>query len=375
MGKWATPLPNCLNEQGLQMKSHSIAEISLRADQPLSVAVSCIEASGGEIALVTDEAGKLVGTITDGDIRRGILRGATLDTMAADVMYSAPRTTTEAASRSEILALLRKHSLRQMPILTPAGVVVDIVYADDLQHPAIALHPVVIMAGGLGTRLRPVTETVPKPMISVGGRPILETIIEQFQTQGFRSITLCVNHLAQVIEEYFEDGAKFGVEITYVRESTRMGTAGALSLLNFKPTHPLIVMNGDILTSANFGQLLSFHYENMALATMGLNRYQYQLPYGVVDVEHQHIKSFTEKPVYDFFVNAGIYVINPEALQLIPAEKYFDMPSLFENIDNRKRAAFPLHEYWLDIGRHDDLEKANDEYHALFSSKRDEEKK
>lgn len=354
------------------MKSHSIARISLRPDQPLSVAVSCIEASGGEIALVTDETGKLVGTITDGDIRRGILRGATLETRAADVMHSSPRVATQAASRSEIIALLRQHSLRQMPIITPAGIVIDIVYADDLQHPDIALHPIVIMAGGLGTRLRPVTETVPKPMIPVGGRPILETIIEQFQKQGFRSITLCVNHLAHVIEAHFGDGSGFGVEITYVRETTRMGTAGALSLLPFQPTHPLIVMNGDILTSANFGQLLSFHYENMALATMGLNRFQYQLPYGVVDIEHQHIRSFTEKPVYDFFVNAGIYVISPEILQLIPPQKYFDMPSLFQNVDYRKRVAFPLHEYWLDIGRHDDLEKANIEYNALFQSRDDD---
>lgn len=350
-----------------RMKNHSIAEISLRPDRPLSAAVSCIEASGGEIALVTDESGRLLGTITDGDIRRGILRGATLATVASEVMYASPRVANQTSSRAEIVARLRQYSLRQMPIVTAEGVVVDIVYADELLRPETALHPVIIMAGGLGTRLRPITETIPKPMIPVGGRPILEVIVEQFQQQGFRSITLCVNHLAEVIEEHFGDGAKFGVGITYVREAKRMGTAGALSLLSSRPAYPMIVMNGDILTSVNFGQLLSFHYENMADATMGLNRFQYQLPYGVVDVEQQHIKNFVEKPTYDFFVNAGIYVINPEALDLVPADRFFDMPALFESIHPSKRVAFPIHEYWLDIGRHGDLDKADSEYTAVFT--------
>ncbi|MXQ12899.1 nucleotidyltransferase family protein [Microvirga makkahensis] len=350
------------------MKNHSIRDISIKPDESLSAAIARIEASGGEIALVVDDAGRLVGTITDGDIRRGILRGATLDSVAADVMYKSPRVATQNTPRSEIAERLRSDNLLQMPIVSDDGIVVDIVYADELLRPEIALHPVVIMAGGLGTRLRPITETIPKPMIPVGGRPILEVIIERFQQQGFRSITLCVNHLAEVIEDYFEDGAKFGVNISYVRETKRMGTAGALSLLKPRPLYPVIVMNGDILTLVNFAQLLSYHYDNKALVTMGLNKYHYQLPYGVVETDRNCIKSFIEKPKYEFFVNAGIYVIGPDAFSLIPGDTFYDMPTLFEQVPQSQRAAFPLHEYWLDIGRHDDLDKADSEYERFFNN-------
>lgn len=348
------------------MNNHSISAICLRPDQPLSAAISCIDASGGKIALVTDDQGRLVGTITDGDIRRGILRGASLETLVDTIMNPSPRSVPRGTPMSEVISRLRQDKLRQMPILDEAGVVVHIIYADDANRPDASEHPVVIMAGGLGTRLRPITETIPKPMIPIGGRPILEAIIERFRQQGFRSIILCVNHLAEVIEGHFGDGAKFGVDISYVRESKRMGTAGALSLLAPRPELPIIVMNGDILTSVDFGQLLTFHYEYQAIATMGLNRYQYQLPYGVVELQDQFIGNFTEKPIYDFFVNAGIYVVNPEALSMIPQDVFFDMPSLFQEIPRQKRVAFPIHEYWLDIGRHDDLDRASAEYIAHF---------
>jgi dTDP-glucose pyrophosphorylase len=337
--------------------------ICLRPEEPLSVAVACIENSGGEIALVTDVVGRLVGTITDGDIRRGILRGHTLETPASEIMNGRPRFVDRNASPAEIGARLRQDKIAQMPIVDDAGRVVDVVYAKSLSGPDPSQHTVVIMAGGLGTRLRPITETIPKPMIEIGGRPILEAIIERFRLQGFRSIVLCVNHLAEVIIDHFGDGSRFDVEIDYVRETKRLGTAGALSLLK-TPQRPVIVMNGDILTLINFNQLLAFHYENLAEATMGLNRFQYQLPYGVVEVDGSHIRSFAEKPVYDFFVNAGIYVISPEAVAMVPGDQYFDMPALFDRLAPERRAAFPIHEYWLDIGRQDDLEKAMSEFAA-----------
>jgi NDP-sugar pyrophosphorylase family protein len=254
-----------------------------------------------------------------------------------------------------------------MPIVDDNEVLVDIVYVEDLQRPDRADHPVAIMAGGLGTRLRPITETIPKPMIEVGGRPILEAIIERFQQQGFRSIILCVNHLAEIIIDHFGDGSRLGVSIEYVQEPKRMGTAGALSLLQPAPSLPIIVMNGDIMTSANFAQLLSFHYDNQALATMALNRFQYQIPYGVVDVKNHHITGFAEKPSHEFFVNAGLYVISPEVIDLIPRNEFFDMPALFDRIAPERRIAFPLHEYWLDIGRPDDLGRATKEYERMSS--------
>jgi dTDP-glucose pyrophosphorylase len=348
------------------MEQAHLAAICLTKDGPLSAAIACIDASGGQIALVVDEAGRLIGTITDGDIRRAILRGASLESAAGDVMNPNPRYVRQATPIPEIVARLRSEQIAQMPILDNDGIVIDIVFADDLQPPDSAGHRAVIMAGGLGTRLRPITETIPKPMIPINGRPILEIIIERFRDQGFRQITLCVNHLAGIIVDHFRDGRDFGVTIDYVHEKKPMGTAGALSLISPRPAKPMIVMNGDILTSVNFTNLLSFHYDNLALATMALNKYQYKLPYGVVDVRDHHIKGFKEKPVLDFFVNAGIYVISPEAIDLVPSDCMFDMPSLFEKIPSGRRVAFPIHEYWLDIGRHDDLDRALQEYTEHF---------
>lgn len=344
------------------MGSIRIDTICLRPDQTLADAIACIDASGGQIALVVDESRGLLGTITDGDVRRGILRGVTLGSLAREVMNPSPRMARRGTSPLEIAAILRREQIAQIPLVDESGRVVDIVVAEDLTGPDPASHPVVIMAGGLGTRLRPITETIPKPMIEIGGKPILEGIIERFRQQGFVSMTLCVNHLAQIIEDYFEDGSRFGVSISYVHEAKRMGTAGALSLLSPRPTLPMIVINGDILTTVNFARLLAFHYEHEAHVTMGLNRFQYQIPYGVVDVNNHHIVGFKEKPVLDFFVNAGIYVVGPEAMELIPEDRFFDMPSLFDLIAQDRRAAFPIHEYWIDIGRQDDLERATREY-------------
>ncbi|UYO40494.1 nucleotidyltransferase family protein [Rhodopseudomonas palustris] len=344
------------------MDANKLKTISLNEAHKLADAVACIEASGGQIALVVDERFRLVGTITDGDVRRAILRGATLDSTAGEVMHRHPRSVPRGTPLAEIAAILKREMIFQMPVVDAEGVVVGLNLADEIELPDPAAHRVVVMAGGLGTRLRPITETVPKPMIEVGGRPILEHILERFRKQGFGKISLCVNHLAGVIENHFGDGASFGVEIDYIRETKRMGTAGALSLLDERPDKPLIVMNGDILTSINFGQMLTFHYENAALATMGINRYQYQVPYGVVDVRNHYITGLSEKPVFDFFVNAGIYVISPETLDLIPPDRFFDMPSLFVQVHPDRRVAFPLHEYWLDIGKPDDLNRAMDEF-------------
>jgi dTDP-glucose pyrophosphorylase len=335
-----------------------LAKICVQADRPVSDAVACIEASGGEIALVVDSRGRLIGTVTDGDVRRGILSGILLDAPVSQVMNGAPKFVVGRVDLDRLADDMQAASIAQMPVVDDQGVVQDIILAKDLRRPHLADHPVVIMAGGLGTRLRPITETLPKPMIPIGGRPILELIIERFRDQGFRNITLCVNHLAEVIRDHFGAGHDFGVSIDYVQETKRLGTAGALSLVSPSPAMPTIVMNGDILTAVNFSQLIKFHQENRALATMGLNRFQYALPYGVVEVAGSKIRSFREKPVFDFFVNAGIYVVNPEVIEMIPPDTYFDMPTLFERLSESQRVAFPIHEYWLDIGRPDDLERA-----------------
>lgn len=351
------------------MFCEQLGDICLGPDQKISDAIACIDASGGEIALVTDEAGRLKGTITDGDIRRAILRGCTLESLAGDIMNSDPRVVVKGTRVAEIAARMRQEHVGQMPIVDGRGVVVDLVLAGEIFNPVPGKHPVVIMAGGLGTRLRPITESIPKPMVPIGGRPILEVIIEQFASQGFRWITLCVNHLAEVIEGHFGDGRAFGVDIEYVREAKRMGTAGALSLVSPTPSMPVIVMNGDVLTALNFGQLLAFHYENGALATMGVNHFQYEIPYGVVDIKNHNIHGFVEKPVFDFFVNAGLYVVSPQVFDCVPEGEFFDMPSLFDQLEPSQKMAFPIHEYWLDIGRHDDLDRASREYETVFGGR------
>jgi NDP-sugar pyrophosphorylase family protein len=220
----------------------------------------------------------------------------------------------------------------------------------------------------LGTRLGELTKTTPKPMLHVGNKPILQTIIENFAKYGYTEILISVNYLSYVIEEYFGDGSNFGVHIQYVHETQRMGTAGALSLLKELLHEPFFVMNGDLLTNVNFEHLHNFHLSQNSLGTMGVREYDFQVPYGVVNIENGQIQSIIEKPIHKFFVSAGIYMLSPGALSFVPEREFFDMPSLFEKIIENKNTtlSFPIHEYWLDIGRMNDYKKANNEYHKVF---------
>jgi NDP-sugar pyrophosphorylase family protein len=224
------------------------------------------------------------------------------------------------------------------------------------------------MVGGLGTRLRPLTENLPKPMLKVGDKPILQTIVEKFAEYGYVNIVMCVNYKSHLIQEFFGNGSEFGVNIEYVLEKQRMGTAGALSLLHNKPEEPFFVMNGDLLTNINFEHLHNYHVENSSIGTMCVREYDFQVPYGVVNVENSKILSIEEKPTHKFFVSAGIYMLSPEALSYIPENEFYDMPTLFEKLINEKRntISFPLREYWLDIGRIDEYKKANAEYYEVF---------
>jgi NDP-sugar pyrophosphorylase family protein len=229
-------------------------------------------------------------------------------------------------------------------------------------------NPVVIMAGGLGTRLGDLTRNTPKPMLQVGNKPILQTIIESFAKYGFVNIVLSVNYKSHVIEDYFKDGSGFGVNISYIHETERRGTAGALGLLAEVPDKPFFVMNGDILTNVNFDNLLTYHTESKAPATMSVRLYDLQVPYGVVHIKDNRIGGINEKPVQQFFVNAGIYVINPDCLKVVPKTGIFDMTSLFQKLiaDGDKPATYLISEYWIDIGHAKDFEAANGEYSNVF---------
>ena len=330
--------------------------------------IKAIEAGARQIALVVDGTGKLLGTVTDGDIRRGILRGIGLELSASRVMNATPLTALPELGREAVLRLMREREIHQIPIVDTRGKVVGLETLDELIHQDELDVWVVLMAGGLGARLRPLTDSVPKPLLPIGGRPLLETIIENFSTQGFRRFFLSVNYKAEMFERHFGDGSAFGVQIEYIHESDRMGTAGSLGLLPEKPKNSLIVMNGDLLTTVNFRQFLDFHREHHALATMGVREYSFQVPYGVVETDQHRLLSISEKPTHQFFVSAGMYVLEPEVLDLIPPGQPCDMPQLFESVVAQEGGAsvFPIREYWLDIGRLDDLERAQNEFGKIF---------
>jgi dTDP-glucose pyrophosphorylase len=317
-----------------------------------------------QIALVVDSEGKLLGTVTDGDIRKAILAGKDLDITAGETMRSQPITSASKTPRAAILKLMRQKRIHQMPLVDDQGRVVDVLTVDDMIGAAQKPNAVVIMAGGLGTRLHPLTEETPKPMLKVGGKPILETIIQSFIDQGFTNFFVSVNYKANIISEYFGDGSRLGAKINYLHEKSRLGTAGGLSLLPRDIHAPIIVMNGDLLTRISVDALLDFHERESAVATMVVREDQYQVPYGVVEVDGTQIVGVEEKPIQRHLVNAGIYVISQDGLSNIPGDTFYDMPTHFAKLaaNGHRTAAFPLHEYWVDIGRLDELERAQREW-------------
>jgi len=327
-----------------------------------------IDAAALKIGLVVDADNVLLGTVTDGDVRRGILRGIKLDDNVKEIMNKQPLVVKVSQSRENILALMRERDIFQVPLVDDDGKLIGLEIIEDFLVSSKQDNWVVLMAGGLGTRLKPITDNCPKPMLEVGGRPILETIINNFIEHGFRKFIIAVNYKGEMIESYFGNGSQLGIEIRYIREDKRLGTAGALSLLDDKPVHPLIVMNADILTKINFQNLLTFHHENAAVATMCVREYDFQVPYGVAVADHHRLISIEEKPVHSFFVNAGIYVLSPEVLELIPNDTFYDMPTVLEDLlkKNKETVVFPIREYWLDLGRRDDFLRAQGEFEQVF---------
>ncbi|OZC03432.1 nucleotidyltransferase family protein [Rubricoccus marinus] len=332
-------------------------------------AVRVIDAAALQIALVVDDEGRLLGTVTDGDVRRAILSGVSLDDDVAGATNQNPTTAKESDDPDALLALMRRKRLHQIPRVDLRGRVVGLEVLDDLLSPEPKPNAVVLMAGGLGTRLRPLTNDTPKPLLRVGPKPILQTILEAFASHGFSRFYLSVNYLAEQVEEHFGDGSQWGVQIEYLREKQRLGTAGALSLLPETPEAPFFVMNGDLLTRLNFAQLLDFHTQNGAAATMCVREYEMQVPYGVIDIEEHSIVDIREKPTERYLVNGGVYVLDPSALSLIPTGERFDMPDLFTQLISEQRsvAAFPIREYWMDIGQPEDFHRANGHFDEVFA--------
>jgi dTDP-glucose pyrophosphorylase len=326
-------------------------------------AVAAIDRGARQVALVVDGDDRLVAVVTDGNIRRGLLRGMTLDTPVTEVMNRTPTTANIEDGAEAARRLMSERHLHHVPIVDAKSRLVDLLWIDDVTRTERKSTPVILMAGGLGMRLRPLTEKVPKPMLPIGGRPILEQIIKNFADQGFVRFTLSVNYLGEIIREHFGDGHELGVEIDYIEEPKRMGTAGSLSLLPERPEEPVIVMNGDLLTSIRFEALLKFHVETGASATLCARKFDMQVPYGVIDAEGTRLRGIIEKPVHHHFVNAGIYMLSPEVIAELEPGTQLDMPDLLARLTEREHtvSVFPLREYWLDIGRIEDLERARKE--------------
>ena len=314
-----------------------------------------------KVVLVVNEKRKLEGTISDGDIRRGLLRGLNLSSPIESIVYRTPMVVSLDMVRETVRQLMVVNKIQQIPVVDELNNVVGLHLWDEVAIPPLRDNLMVIMAGGKGTRLLPHTENCPKPMLTVSGKPMLEHIIERAKQEGFSHFVLAINYLGHVIEEYFGDGNRLQVRIDYLKEQSPLGTAGALGLLSPRPTLPFAVTNGDVITDIHYGELLDFHSRHNAAATMAVRVHEWQHPFGVVQTNGIDIIGFEEKPVHRSHINAGVYVLEPEALRFLERDIRCDMPTLFERIQAKamRTAAYPIHEPWLDVGRPDDLNLAN----------------
>ena len=345
-----------------------IKNLTIDISASIKDALSIINEGSKQIALVVDKDNKLLGTISDGDIRRALLNNIPLNATIENIYFKSPTTASIDDTKEHIINICITKKLHQIPIVDRDSKLIGLEILDELLLNKEKSNRVVLMVGGLGSRLRPLTDTIPKPMLKVGDKPILETIIERFVKYGFVNIILCVNYKAEIIRDYFGDGSKFKANIKYVYEDKKMGTAGALSLIQESIDEAFFVMNGDLLTNLNFGNMMNSHILNQAKATMGVREYNIEIPYGVLNIKNNIIQSIDEKPKHNFFINAGIYILDSDIIEFIPKDKFYDMPTLFEKLIalNYKTLSYVIMEYWLDIGQIKEYERANIDYFKVF---------
>lgn len=326
-------------------------------------AIRNLNESSSKIVLVVNPEGTLVGTLSDGDIRRGLLKGLDLKSQITDIVHRHALVAMPGMGREIVKQLMVANKIQQIPAVDEQRTVVGLYLWDEIVTPIARENTMVIMAGGKGTRLRPHTENCPKPMLHIAGRPMLEHIIERAKAEGFSHFVLAIHYLGQMIEDYFGNGTRMGVSIDYLRESTPLGTAGALSLLNAIPKQAFVVTNGDVITDIHYGELLDFHLRHNSSATMAIRMHEWQHPFGVVQTKGIEIVGFEEKPVARSHINAGVYALNPDTLRNLNKNERCDMPTLFERLkaQSKMTVAYPMHEPWLDVGRPDDLIRANNE--------------
>ncbi len=344
-------------------------KILLKPLDSLETAIKVINFGEVRIALVADSNRKLLGTVTDGDIRRALIRHVAMDCAVEEIMNCKPSTALISDAPDLIILEMKTKEILSIPLLDKHDTLMGLETFQSLLKNKKYDNPVFLMAGGFGTRLHPLTKEKPKPLLDIGSRPILETIIKEFIASGFQKFYISTHYKAEMIRDYFGDGSNWGIEIEYLHEERPLGTAGSLGMLPDSVSDlPIVIMNGDILTKINFEYLLDFHYEQGGIATMCIREYDFQVPYGVVNIEDNCVVEIVEKPVQKFFVNAGIYVLDPKLINYVDGVSYIDMPNLLQSMINQgeKVNVFPIYEYWLDIGRIEDYKKAYESHKNIF---------
>lgn len=336
-------------------------DLVLDENKSIRDAMALLNANGREVVLVRDAAGRISGLITDGDIRRGLLGGSTLQSPVTAIIHRDFFAIGPEITRAAVLDLMKARMFRHVPVLDSERRLLAVHFLHDLIGATPKPNIAIVMAGGRGTRLRPMTETVPKPMVTVAGRPILEHIVLHLVGCGVRRIFLSVNYLGHIIEDHFADGSKFGCQIEYLKEDKELGTGGALGLLSAQPAHPFLVLNGDQITRIDIQRLLARHHEAGARATITVGGYQHEVPFGVIHETNGCVTRIEEKPSMTMLVNRGIYVLDPAVLDLVPQGRSFPITELLERLVERgeRVVTFFSNDEWLDIGRPADLLKAH----------------
>ena len=357
----------------MTIRSDDWRRILIAPNCQVMTAIEKIDQEGLRVLIVVDANDNLLGVVTDGDIRRHLLRCSDLSVPVREIMNKQPKFATETSTKSQLLTQMQQLNILHLPILNKMNQVVGLETLNSLTEKKHLDNWVVFMAGGLGTRLHPLTLDFPKPLVKIGSKPMLEILLENFIENGFHHFYFSVNYKADLIKNHFADGEKWGVEIRYLQEENALGTVGSLNLLPALPSKPFFVVNADIMTNLKFDQILEFHqfHANHPLATVCVREYENTIPYGVMHIDRQHhgLMCIDEKPTHRYFVNAGIYVLNPEIFDHLPIKKaYYDMPNLLDTLVKNKKfvATFPIREYWLDIGSHENLSRATLDYEKIF---------
>lgn len=347
----------------------NIDKLLVKSNYSIKKSLEILDVGAKGILLLIDENRKLLGTITDGDIRRAILTGMDLNESIEKIAHYNPISANINMPRSEIKDLFIKKAIKEIPIIDDYNNIVDLISINDILLPEGKENPVVIMAGGLGTRLKELTQEIPKPMLKVGQDPMLQHIINNFKQYGYNKILLSVNYKAEIIENYFQDGYAYGVKIEYIKENKRLGTGGGIKLAKEFIDKPFFVINGDIFTNLNVDNMMNFHKSNEFDITVGTRKHSFQIPYGVIETENNIISEIREKPTIDCFINAGVYCVNPNLIENIPDDQYFEITDLINMCikSNKKVGSYEIKEYWMDIGRLEDYNKVNDDIDGLIA--------